>query len=47
MGITIPGLPAKVVRELNAPLLSPMISKPALQKAETEWKTLIQIPEAP
>ena len=42
-----PRLPEKAVREEKAPVLAPMMSNPALQKADTEWKTAIQIPAAP
>ena len=39
--------PRKKVREEKAPVFPPMTSKPALQKAETEWNTAIHIPAAP
>ena len=44
---TIHGLSAKAVSDENVPVFRPITSKPALQKAETEWKTDIQIPCAP
>ena len=46
-GSDTPALALKCVREENSPVLVPMMSKPALQKAETEWKTAIRIPAGP
>ena len=46
-GTTTPASPRNPVREEKAPVLSPITSNPALQNAETEWNTLIQMPRAP
>jgi hypothetical protein len=46
-GIMTPRLLLKDVSEVNAPLLVPIMSNPALQNAETEWKMASHIPDEP
>ena len=41
------GLAEYMLRELNSPPFEPIMSNPALQNAETEWKIAIHIPSIP